>query len=262
MERYSDGGEDQGAEEALWGRRRKNHHVSFGKSRLARAALPFQRFQTTRSEREEDSRTCFRAVSSARSLLIRSSSFISSSVSSSASSTESSEGSLSGGTSYTGWERVRNNGSLAPTTNTKRWSAGSVGGEDQGAEEAFMGHEEGGRIIAAVLTRAVSRESGSSFQRVPSESLSSSLSRSSAESSASTALGFSRSSAVTPGFDGPSSRKSSASPSTRPLPKHTKAHPDQRNPTRRISLFGTHNQGRGPAGSVRLHGHVSHRFLW
>jgi len=37
----SDGGEDQGAEEALWGRRRKNHHVSFGKSRLARAALPF-----------------------------------------------------------------------------------------------------------------------------------------------------------------------------------------------------------------------------
>jgi len=26
-----------------WGRRRKNHHVRFGKSRLARAALPFQR---------------------------------------------------------------------------------------------------------------------------------------------------------------------------------------------------------------------------
>ena len=44
MERCSDGGEDQGAEEALWGRRRqkaKNHYVSFGKIRLARAALSF-----------------------------------------------------------------------------------------------------------------------------------------------------------------------------------------------------------------------------
>ena len=39
----SDGGEDQGAEEALWDRRGKNHHVSFGKSRLARVAPPFQR---------------------------------------------------------------------------------------------------------------------------------------------------------------------------------------------------------------------------
>jgi len=28
----SDGGEDQGAEEALWGKRRKNYHVSFGNS--------------------------------------------------------------------------------------------------------------------------------------------------------------------------------------------------------------------------------------
>ena len=35
----SDGGEDQGAEAALWGRKKAtNHHVSFGKSRLTRAA--------------------------------------------------------------------------------------------------------------------------------------------------------------------------------------------------------------------------------
>ena len=38
----------------------------------------------------------------------------------------------------------------------ERWSAVSDGGEDQGAEgEEFMGHEEGGRIIASVLERAV-----------------------------------------------------------------------------------------------------------
>jgi len=36
------GGEDQGAEEAFMGQKKaKNHHDSFGKSRLARAALPF-----------------------------------------------------------------------------------------------------------------------------------------------------------------------------------------------------------------------------
>jgi len=41
MERCSDRGEDQGAEEeAFMGQKKaKNHHVSFGKSRLARAAL-------------------------------------------------------------------------------------------------------------------------------------------------------------------------------------------------------------------------------
>jgi len=42
----SDGGEDQGAEEAFMGQKKaKNHHVSFGKSRLARAALPFSAFK-------------------------------------------------------------------------------------------------------------------------------------------------------------------------------------------------------------------------
>ena len=40
----SDGGEDQGAEEAFMGQKKaKNHHVSFEESRLVRAALPFQR---------------------------------------------------------------------------------------------------------------------------------------------------------------------------------------------------------------------------
>ena len=39
----------------------------------------------------------------------------------------------------------------------KRRSAVSDGGEDQGAEEAFKGHEEG-RIVTSVLERAVSRE--------------------------------------------------------------------------------------------------------
>jgi len=38
----SDGGEDQGADEAFMGQKKaKNQLVSFGKSRLARAALPF-----------------------------------------------------------------------------------------------------------------------------------------------------------------------------------------------------------------------------
>ena len=45
----SDGGEDQGAEEALvWGMKKTTRrfiHVSFGNSRLARAAPPFQRAQ-------------------------------------------------------------------------------------------------------------------------------------------------------------------------------------------------------------------------
>jgi hypothetical protein len=42
MERCSDGGEDQGAEEAFMGQKKANNHdVSFGKSRLARVALPF-----------------------------------------------------------------------------------------------------------------------------------------------------------------------------------------------------------------------------
>jgi len=42
MERCSDGGEDQGVEEACMGQKKaKNHHVSFDKSLLARAALPF-----------------------------------------------------------------------------------------------------------------------------------------------------------------------------------------------------------------------------
>jgi len=40
----SDGGEDQGADEACMGQKKKakNRHVSFGKSRLALAAPPFQ----------------------------------------------------------------------------------------------------------------------------------------------------------------------------------------------------------------------------
>jgi len=45
----SDGGEDQGAEQVtVMGRKKaKNHHVSFGKSRLARSALPFSAPMTT-----------------------------------------------------------------------------------------------------------------------------------------------------------------------------------------------------------------------
>jgi hypothetical protein len=41
MERCSDGVEDQGAEEALYGARRRISYISFGKSRLTRAARPF-----------------------------------------------------------------------------------------------------------------------------------------------------------------------------------------------------------------------------